>query len=116
MNKRNCDPMILCVRKTLSITWKLPGLPAIHRRQERNLCGNRTLETATNSMANATCLVWRRKQLLGVRGLATKAGAPSLIFIPSASTQGPPTSSAVQVNQGEFHRGLFHRETSRQPS
>ena len=27
-----------------------------------------------------------------------EAGAPSLIFIPNASTQGPPTSSAVQVN------------------
>ena len=64
-------------------------------------------ETATNSMANAACLIWRRKQLLGVRGLAAKAGAPSPIFIPNASTQGPPTSSAVQVNQGDFIAGFF---------
>jgi hypothetical protein len=65
------------------------------------------IETATNSRANATCLIWRRKQLLGVRGLATKAGAPSRIFIPNASTQGPPTSSAVQVNQEEISARAF---------
>jgi hypothetical protein len=52
-------------------------------------------ETATNGRANATCLIWRRRQLLGVGGLAAKAGAPSNIFIPSVSTQGPPTSSAA---------------------
>ena len=28
----------------------------------------------------------------------SEARAPSLVFIPNASTQGPPTSSAVQVN------------------
>src|SRR5258708_40174414 len=43
-------------------------------------------ETATNSRANATWLIWRRKQLLGIRGLATKAGAPSPICIPNPST------------------------------
>src|SRR5260370_42357469 len=30
------------------------------------------IETATNSRANAPCWIWRRKQLLGVPGLATK--------------------------------------------
>jgi len=81
------------------------------------------LERATNSMANATCLIWRRRQLLGVRGLATKAGAPSPIFIPNASARGPACRQAghphrvlSRSTKRRFHRGLFHREVSRQPS
>ncbi len=33
------------------------------------------------------------------------------LIIPNGSTQGPPTSCAVQVNQRRFPCGLFHRES-----
>jgi hypothetical protein len=36
-----------------------------------------------------------------------EASAPSRILIPNASTHGPPTSSAVQINHGNFMAGCF---------
>jgi len=61
-------------------------------------------------MATATCLICRREQLLGVLALAAQTRAPSHLFIPNASTQGPPTSSAVQVNQAEISARAFSSE------
>jgi len=55
---------------------------------------------ATNSMADATYLKAMPKQLHVTHG-QREAGRLSLI-IPNGSTHGPPTSSAVQVNLGDF--------------
>jgi hypothetical protein len=82
--------------------------------QERG--GQPERETATTGMANATCLIWRRRQLLGVRGLAAKAGAPSHIFIRTPQHKGHPHPVLSRSTREKFQRGLFHREISRQPS
>ena len=66
-----------------------------------------TGETATNSRANAICLIWRRKQLLGVRGLATKAGAPSPIFISTPQHKGHPHPGLSRSTKGTFSAGFF---------
>ena len=59
-------------------------------------------------MANATYLNGARRASWSSRP-CNAAGAPSHIFIPNASTPGPPTSRAVQVNQGSF--GADHRRS-----
>lgn len=62
--------------------------------------------TATNSTTNATYLKIAPIQL-HVTGLPCPEGEEFSLIIPNASTQGPPTSSAVQVNLGNFIAGYF---------
>jgi hypothetical protein len=49
------------------------------------------------------------EQLLGVHGLAYNCRCAFSYIHPNASTHGPPTSSAVQVNQGSS--GADHRRS-----
>ena len=50
---------------------------------------------------------WRRRPLLGVRGLAATTGAPSHISIQTPQATGHHTSRPVQVNLGNPSAGCF---------
>src|SRR5258708_27964663 len=53
-------------------------------------------------MTNVTCFDTEPDSASLGSQPCNKAGAPSRIFIPNASTQGPTTSGAVQINRGNF--------------
>jgi len=58
-------------------------------------------------MADATCFNTMPNEASRGSRPCQKAAAPSRIFIPNTSTQGPHTSSAVQVNLANFMAGYF---------
>src|SRR5712691_11059558 len=53
-------------------------------------------------MTNVTCFDTEPDSASLGSQPCNEAGAPFRIFIPNASTQGPTTSGAVQINRGNF--------------